>query len=396
MTKDKIILYYNDLVYKPSESFLYKDFGQVPLVLAETHDLHLEYWLNANKPNPGFTSFHGHPVHQFKKSLKLLSDRLDLLKNFHLHRTINVRSDISYFILFPFTPVSDYVVARRIKSKNPRAKIIVKLDANADFLRSIQDDWFKSSDKWWRYLRQSRFYRSLLNIADLIICETDQCREILERQFLGLTLHEKIVQVYSGVNGSLLNSMGVYEQSVSNHRQAIIVSGRISAHQKYSELIFEAGPPPEGWTIEFVGAVDDHFERKISEYRAKIKNFDQHYKFHGVVEDKREYFKILMGARALLMNSRGNEGFPNVFAEAHFCRLFILASDVSGAAEATGNGRYGIIYERESAASLRAALLELPSRIDNLGNEPGLSEHRAKFLWQNSLSQRSINKIFQK
>lgn len=395
MAEGKLILYYNDLVYKPSESFLYKDFGQVPLVFAEMHGLHLEYWLGAKKPNPGFTSFHGHPVFQFEKSLKFLPDRFDFLKNFHLYRSINSGSDISSFILFPFTPISDYIVAKKVKSKNPGAKIIVKLDANADFLRSIQDDWLKSSNKWRRYLRQSSFYRSLLSIADLLICETDQCREILEGQFLGLKLHEKIVQVYSGVNRSLLHSIGVYEKSVSNRRRAIIVSGRISAHQKYSELIFEAGPPPEGWTIEFVGAVDDHFERLISKYRAKIKDFDQYYKFHGVVEDKREYFKILMGARALLMNSRGNEGFPNVFAEAHFCRLFILASDVSGAAEATGNGRYGIIYERESAASLRAALLELPSRIENHENEPGLSEHRAKFLWQNSLSQECMNAVFQ-
>ena len=163
---------------------------------------------------------------------------------------------------------------------------------------------------------------------------------------------------------------------------------------KNSELIFKAGPPPEGWTIEFVGEIDAAMVTLIERYRALDPAFDQHYRFYGAISDKRAYFDLLMQAKALMMNSRGGEGFSNVYAEAHFCRLFLVTSDVSGAVDATDNGRSGLIYRRDDTDALRRALAEIPARVTAAYSAPASELHRLNFIWEYSLDRPEIRRLF--
>jgi glycosyltransferase involved in cell wall biosynthesis len=392
--RPRIVLYYNDLVFTPSESFLFKDFGQVPFVLSELYGADLEYWIAAMQPNPGLTSFRGRPVRQFGKSLPALPARLDRLNNAPLFRAMRRERAMTHLVMFPFTPFTDAAVARLARRVRPDVKIILKLDANIDYLTRIARDWQRYRSHPARRLRQSHHYRALLDIADVILCETDACHQLLGAGFLGLDLGDRLVQTYSGLSSRWLASLGVEAVPFERRRRSIVVSGRISSAQKDTALVLAAGPPPPGWTIDFVGEVDAALAQTIARHRAADPDFDRHYRFHGAVMDKRAYFDILMNARALLMNSRGGEGFPNVFAEAHACGLFIVTSDVSGAAEATGGGRWGIVYPPGNAAALRSALAALPARVEAAGGDPAPPALRDRFVWEHSLDQPAIRRLF--
>lgn len=390
----KIILYYNDLEFSPSDAFLTRDFGQVPFVLAERHGLDLEYWISAEHPNPAYDRFRGKPVRQYAKALRALPRRLDFLKNRRLYRDLAAVQGLTHLILFPFTPVTDLQVARAAKRQHPAAKVIIKLDANADFLRSVEADWQRHQGGWRQRLRQSHHYRELLALADVILCETTVCEEILRADFLGLELGHKLAKTFSGVSEVWLATLGVLTASQLPRDNSIIVSGRLSIPVKYTSLIFEAGGPPPGWTLEFIGEIDETLQRTIDSYRAGDADFDQRYRFHGVITDKRAYYDILMRSRALLMNSRGPEGFPNVYADAHFSGLFIVTSDIASSIDATGDGRWGIIYKRENAAALRAALDALPERVVAFESDPETAAHRRAFIWEHSLDQSAIRNAF--
>jgi glycosyltransferase involved in cell wall biosynthesis len=390
----KIILYYNDLEFSPSDAFLTRDFGQVPFVLAERHGLDLEYWISAEHPNPAYDRFRGKPVRQYGKAMRGLPRRLDLLKNRRLYRDLAQTQGLTHLVLFPFTPVTDLHVARVAKRRHPAAKVIVKLDTNADFLRSVEADWQRHGRRWTRRLRQSHHYRELLALADAIICETSVCEAILRADFLGLKLGHKLAKTFSGVSETWLAALGVPDAPEAPRGNSIVVSGRLSIPVKYTSLIFEAGGPPPGWTIEFVGEIDEALQRTIDSYRAGDAGFDQRYRFHGVVTDKRAYYEILMRSRALLMNSRGPEGFPNVYADAHFSGLFIVTSDIASSIDATEDGRWGIIYKREDAAALRAALDAMPEQIAAFERDPAAAAHRRAFIWEHSLDQPAIRNAF--
>lgn len=389
----KLILYYNDLKFQPSESFLEKDFGQVPYVLADIYDLELEYWISASRLNPAFHSFRGRKVRQFGKNPLFGHDRLDVLRNRALYRRVGLASDITHFLIFPFTPMTDLMVARRAKKQN--ARIILKLDTNKDYLNSLAESWYHHHGPWRRRLTQAWHYRELLRLADLVICETSDAYDILSSHFLDLDITGKLTKVFSGISETWFDELGVPEIPDEERRRSIIVSGRLSSAQKHTETIFAAGPPPKGWTIDFIGAVDDKLRGIIEHWRAKDPHFDDHYRFHGMITDKASYYTLLMKAKGLLLNSRGGEGFPNVFAEAHKCRLFIVASDVSGALDATDDGKWGIVYPADDATALRTALDSLPSRLDALREEGVPDEYRRRFVWEHSLDQPSFHRLFE-
>jgi glycosyltransferase involved in cell wall biosynthesis len=388
----KIILYYNDLVFQPSAAFLFKDFGQVPFVTAELNGANLEYWISAATPSVGFDCFRGKLVRQFAKRYARLPRRIDVLKNAELYRAIDDDQTVTHLIIFPFTPWTDLIVARRAARRG--IKIIVKLDTNRTYLETLADDWRRTRRRAMCFFRQSQHYRELLQIADLVVCETTECEAILLDRFLGLTLAPKLVKTFSGLSESWMNAIDVIPTTSTTRRNAIIVSGRISSWQKNSELIFKAGPPPDGWTIEFVGEIDGSMAALIERYRALNPEFDQYYRFYGAINDKRAYFDLLMQAKALLMNSRGGEGFSNVYAEAHFCRLYLVTSDVSGAVDATENGRSGLIYRRDDADALRRALAEIPARVSAAHGAPASEPHRRNFIWEYSLDRPEIRRLF--
>jgi GalNAc-alpha-(1->4)-GalNAc-alpha-(1->3)-diNAcBac-PP-undecaprenol alpha-1,4-N-acetyl-D-galactosaminyltransferase len=388
-----ILNYYNDLVYKPSEIFLNKDFGMVATVLGSIHDKSVIHLICCNERNGLLCQFSGNFVFQAKKNLRFLSSRLDIFKNFSAYWfLLRNRKSFNVLVMFPFCPPSDFLIAKLFLAFNPGAKIVLKLDANLNNLLLLQASYKAAPHS---RLRQHFYYRGLLEMADIVIYETVDVGRLFSNDcFLGVDLSNKSLNIFNGLSeNQVKNTVGVI--SPRNLRENVIIfSARLWAPEKNVELIFRSDPVPKGWKINFIGAMDKSFSRLIEKYRAKDPSFDEKYNFLGEIKDKKAYFHEISKGRVFLLCSN-KEGFPLVYAEAHYFGLYIITTDVSGATEATCDGRYGKIIPVNDPVALRDVLLKVC-------NESFLSEvtrdaHNygyGKFIWEHTLRAPEIEKIF--
>ena len=388
-----ILNYYNDLVFAPSELFLNKDFGQVATVLGAIHDRPVEHVIACNRPNVHLKAFNGAQVVQAEKNLKFLPRSLDFLKNIRVYTHIlKQRRRYTAMVLFPFWPPSDYIAVAIFRFLNPNAKIILKLDANVDNVRRLD---VSCRNARHNVLRQHFYYRKLLETADAVIYETRAVGQLLHQSRLLIGAHrKKLVNVYNGI--SRQQALRYETRHVPNeYRDNIIIfSGRLSSAQKNVELIFQADPVPPGWKIRFIGAVDQAFRAVIDRYKRQDPQFEEKYEFIGEVTDKKEYFAEFSKGRILILSSAW-EGFPMIFAEAHHFGLYIITTDVSGAAEATDEGRLGRIVPRNDPHALREAVRETCANPDLPRMVSAARPYGQRyFVWEDSLNLPILNQLF--
>jgi glycosyltransferase involved in cell wall biosynthesis len=389
-----ILNYYNDLVFQPSELFLSKDFGEVATVLGRLHGKSVVHLVCCNTVNPDLDRFDGNEVFQARKQLRFLPARVDFLKNLRACRFLwQRRGTFSVLVLFPFCPPSDYLIARLFLALNPKARVIMKLDANLAHLERMQSAHESSS---MMPFRQHAFYRRLLRLADLVIYETRHVGRLLkERNFLGLGTPEKFINVYNGVSARRIALTAAPEGAPQVPDNVIVFSGRLSAPQKNVELIFRSDPVPRGWKIRFLGNVDAAFQEVIDSYRRNDERFDEKYVFAGQVTNKADYYRQLANGRVLLLCSDW-EGFPMVYSEAHYFGLYIVTTDVSGAAEATDDGRLGTVIPTNEPAALRDALRRVCTELDlDTAIVAARDYGRRHFVWEDSLRAPAIERLFQ-
>lgn len=390
-----ILNYYNDLTFRPSELFLAKDFGEVATVLGDIHGQAVEHLICCNEANRDLVAFAGNKVTQASKRLRFLPRKLDLLKNLSAYRFLwSTRGKFSTLVMFPFWPSSDLLVAWLFKKLNPGSRVIVKLDANLAHLESLQNAYVRSSIN---PCRQHVFYARILKLADLVIHETRAVGKLLATAgFLGLGAQPKFLNVYNGVSSRRIAATGSRDPATSVRESIIVFSGRLSAPQKNVELIFRSDPVPPGWRIRFLGPVDETFRAIIESYRKDDPEFDKKYEFAGELRDKKTYYDELSRARILLLCSVW-EGFPMVYAEAHFFGLYIVTTDVSGAEEATDSGRFGTVVANNDPAALRAALHVACIETDL---DKAVADARvygkAHFVWEDSLRDDAIERLFER
>ena len=388
-----ILNYYNDLVFQPSNLFLNKDFGQVATVLGRIHQMRVVHMICCNTPNESLVEFSGNEVFQIRKNFQRLSDRLDFVKNGDALKFLRARrGKFKVLVMFPFCPPSDVVFAKWFLALNPGARIIMKLDANRDYLERLQQS-FKAHPR--SRMRQHHAYRQLLELADVVIYETRDAGALLQSgEFLGYDAREKFVNVYNGISQEQI--AGVFEGAAlpSEKQNLIVFSGRLGTPEKNTQLIFEADLVPEGWRLEFLGKSDARFDEVIAAYRAKDPSFDRKYGFSGEITDRRKYYEALSRGRILLLCSN-KEGFPMVYSEAHYLGLYIVTTDVSGAREATDDGRLGEIVPRNDSAALRNAIRVATSKPSKALDLRTITDHGARrFVWEDSLRQPQIDAVF--
>jgi glycosyltransferase involved in cell wall biosynthesis len=389
-----ILNYYNDLVFQPSELFLNKDFGQVATVLGRLYGQRVTHLICCNEPDPSLSRFMDNEVVQARKRLRFLPARLDVLKNRAVDRFLERRrGEFSLLVIFPFQPLSDLRVVRRFRALNPGARIVLKLDANRAYLDRLQQSYFAKPRS---RIRQHAAYRRLLELADLVIHETRDAGELLRSgEFLGTRLPPgRFLNVYNGLSQRQVEAAGGRLDDDAPRGNVIVFSGRLGTLEKNVELIFRSDPVPPGWKLKFIGPIDDVFATVVARYRAADANFDAKYQFTGAIADKARYFRELSQGKILLLCSN-KEGFPMVYAEAHYFGLYIVTTAVSGAAEATDDGRHGRIFPCNDPAALRDAL-------HAVCNDPALEDARRAarkygarhFLWEDSLRHPAIERLF--
>lgn len=390
-----ILNYYNDLVFRPSELFLNKDFGQVATVLGALHKKRVRHLICCKELNNDLHSFSDAVVFQAKKRFQFLPEKLDFLKNLAAYQFLfQHKGHFSFLVMFPFCPPSDLLFTKLFLALNPGAKIIVKLDANLTYLEKLQASYIKYPQNC---LRQHYYYRRILDIADVVIYETIKAGKLLTSgNFLGMQQSEKFFNVFNGISRKQVATVldKCPHKPTSSTDNVIIFSGRLGTPEKNVELIFKSDPVPEGWKLKFVGKLDNSFAKVIERYREKDPRFDTKYEFTGEINDKRRYYNELSNAKILLLCSN-KEGFPMVFSEAHYFGLYIVTTDVSGAYEATDGGRVGTIVPLNDPIKLRDALHAACANknlntIIELGRDYGSSH----FIWEESLQLPIFEKIF--
>ncbi len=390
-----ILNYYNDLVFQPSELFLHKDFGQVATVLGALHGQRVVHLICCKESNKDLSTFSGANVVQAKKWFPWLPAKLDFIKNLVAYQfLLQHRGQFSCLVMFPFCPPSDLLIAKLFLALNPAAKIIVKLDANLAYLEQLQASYQVNPSNCFR---QHYYYRRILDIADVVIYETRKVGRLLSHgNFLGICKSSKFLNIFNGISqDQVAIALDKKSNELAPTRDNIIIfSGRLGSPDKNVELIFKSDPVPEGWKLKFVGSLDKAFMAVVDHYRACDPKFDKKYEFTGEISNKKLYFKELSTAKILLLCSN-KEGFPMVYAEAHYFGLHIITTDVSGSEEATDNGQIGKIIPRNDPIALRVALHSVCSNVnfDKL-IDAGRAYGERHFIWEQSLKNPIIESLF--
>ena len=388
-----ILNYYDDKMFAPSEQFLHKDFGQVASVLGQIHGLPVNYLVCANYRSPNLTRFGIHEVTQIKKRLRFLPSKLDAVKNIGVYWFLaRSRKKFSNLVAFPFNPPADFLMLLLFKLFNPSAKIIVKLDANVDLLLALQKRFLESPLSLFHL---HFYFKKIIKLADCVLYETEDAAKVLySPSFLGGIDVNKLVNVYNGVSATVIEDLKIDFLPPLEREKIIIYSGRLSAPEKNVEMIFRSSPLPDGWKIKFIGKVDSQAMALIEKYRAIDPDFDKKYEFIGEILDKKNYFEEFSSGKILLLCSI-KEGFPMVFAEAHFFRLHVVSTDVSGAWEATLGGTFGRVVPKNDDAALRRVLAEVCKYLESGQNAYSPNELLMKrFVWENSLRHPLIEATF--
>jgi len=226
----------------------------------------------------------------------------------------------------------------------------------------------------------------ILRLANTVVYETKKVGHLLkDENFLGINCPEKYINIFNGVSKNRISKILATSHRDVPREKIIIFSGRLSSPQKNVELIFKSDPVPHGWKIRFLGTVDDAFRSVVDYYRQRDSQFNEKYEFFGEVTNKADYYRELMTGKILLLCSNW-EGFPMVYSEAHYFGLYIVTTDVSGAAEATDDGRLGTVIPAGDAVALRQALHDACTQIDIDKAVDSAREYgQSHFVWEDSL-----------
>ena len=386
----KLLLYYNERVFVPSELLLNKDYGQVALVLGEIYSYDTEYLIFCKKVNPDLKTFSGKQVNQVRKIAQFLPDKIDFIKNiFGYLFLFNGAHKYDALVMFPFHPLSDYFFLKLFKVLNKKASVILKLDTNLNQVFEYQMTYKLHNKNFFKkLLGQANFLKKILKMSDLIMYETIEAGKVLANNFLGLSLEKKLLNVFNSVSEKQITSFDIKRKSYDFKMNQIVVSGRIGAPQKNIEMIFRANPNlKNNWKIYFVGPIEPGFENVINRYKKYISDFDDKFIFLGLISDKRRYYEILNTSKVLLLTSDW-EGFPMVYSEALYFGLFILTTNVSGSAEATNKGHLGKVIECGNVHQLKTAIESICTQEDVLKKiNPQIISYSSKyFIWESNLS----------
>ncbi|MCS0674068.1 glycosyltransferase family 4 protein [Cytobacillus firmus] len=250
------------------------------------------------------------------------------------------------------------------KLLNPKGKVYLKLDANAD-AKNIK-------------LHESVI--SILRLCNLISVETKELYEYLNQHWP--------LRIEYLPNG--FYDFGVRENILFEEKENIICSaGSIGSHIKGHDLLIEAFclayPYIPGWKLKLIGSVDNPlFHTYLSEYFERNPHLKDKIIFTGKITDRPKLENEYRKAKIFCLPSR-SEGFPLVFPEAGRNGCFIISSNVIPAWDITDNKRLGDIVEINNIHQLADSLIKNCNHEERLREGcKGIQDHMYNnFYWVN-------------
>lgn len=268
------------------------------------------------------------------------------------------------------------------KFMNRKGFVYVKMDADEKYLLTHE----KNSRSGYylkrcgRQLLQYFFERSV----DLISFETNNSTSIY-KQFHS-NIERKLITVPNGLDIELYDKM----ESQVQRKDIMLTVGRIGVPQKNHKMLIEALKKIDDlkkWQVHLIGPVEPEFEKWLSGEIKNTPSLKNNVHLIGEIISKAKLISMYQEAKIFLLTS-DYEGYPLVFPEALYCGNFIISTDVSGACEATKNGRFGRTVPVGDVDALSTAIAQSianPNILEPAARD-GKNYTRENFNWQNLIA----------
>ncbi len=268
-----------------------------------------------------------------------LSTKLDYIRSH--------AEDMDLLILHGYYP--NYVdIVKCYRDLRPEGKIYMELDIN-----------LQAADRTpWR----SEKVAAVLEACDVIGAS---CRSM--QQYMMRKTPYKVEYIPNGFYD--FESVD-FTPDFSRKEKIVLTVGRIGTHQKHNELLMEAfaaaANEMPGWSVRFVGRIEEHFKKYIDNYYARFPALKERVVFTGVVTDRNLIAEEYQRAKVFALTSRMEGGTPNVIAEALSAGNYIVTSAIDAAEEATDGGQCGAVFPIEDEIRLTEILRCLSSNGEQL------------------------------
>ncbi len=191
------------------------------------------------------------------------------------------------------------------------------------------------------------FYKTFLRKMDLIICQSQEMKLDLQKNFR--VPIEKMKVINNPVDINEINIKRVEETERINEKNYFLAVGRLEPQKGYDRLIqaFSLSPLLNAHLYIIGKGGEGSLEEKLKKQVSDL-NLNNRVIFLGFQDNP---YKYMNSCKALIMTSH-YEGFPNVAIEANACGVPVIAFDCPGVREAIVDGVNGWLVEQDNINSL--------------------------------------------
>ena len=267
------------------------------------------------------------------------------------------------------------------KALNPSGCLYVKTDMSGECIRYSQ--WGERN-----FITQTKrmlLFNQFVKRVDIVSFET-------ERSYRGVNNipPEKKLLLPNGFDPDFIDWYGVRRRSFAEKENIILLVGRHGDYAKNTELMLDALEVMADigdWQVWFVGPMTAAFEKRCDIFLQQHPQLTDRLVFTGQINDKRQLFELYSRAKLLCLTSRW-ESWGMVCVEAMAFGCVPVMTEVSSAADITGNGESGVVigsYEALEWASELRGLTDSPDRIEKL-SMAAVERFHNNFNWQKIVS----------
>ncbi|WP_228551725.1 glycosyltransferase family 4 protein [Paenibacillus sp. B01] len=230
-------------------------------------------------------------------------------------------------VLFCFGAYPTHVpMVELFKRLRPDGKILLKLDANMDWIEKIS---LTDGEE-----------KKLLSLADVITVESKKLKQHLSRKW------PYVIEYVPNASVDFTPREEIHYKEKEN---IILTVGRIGSRQKATEILLEAFAEAAyaipGWKLRLVGGIEDSFHAFIDQYFIRFPELKSRIVFTGKIVDKSALELEYKKAKVFVLSSILEGGTPNVWVESARNGCYTVCSNIDAVNEATNWGRSGTNFD---------------------------------------------------
>ncbi len=279
-----------------------------------------------------------------KAILRYIQEEAKAIDVLHLENFI--RSNFFYGLLY--------------KWKNPRGLLYLKGDI---YNHRLEERTVARTRKSWKKPLIRMLERKFMKELDLISLENQKAIEVWKKVYPKQA--SKAIHLPNGIDEELLERDFPEPTPWAEKEDRFLVVGRIGKPFKNHEILLDAlgRVDLKGWTVRFIGAVEEAFHTKIEAFFEKYPEKRSVISFQGPIHDRQKLLEEQRIAKVQLLPSK-LESFGHVLLEGGVFDQYIIGSQgILPFEEVTKNGRFGEALEEVTPDILA-------DRIQQIVDEP--------------------------